>query len=81
MVEEFKRRRGYDPTPYLAVLTGASVDSPELSVRFARDFRRTIADLWAENTCGRLRDQARRFGMGVMTELGEGFPVSIMDSS
>jgi len=80
MVEEFKRRRGYDPTPYLAVLTGASVDSPELSVRFARDFRRTIADLWAENTCGRLRDQARRFGMGVMTELGEGFPVSIMDS-
>ena len=49
MAEEFIKHRGYDPTPFLPVLTGRVVDSPEISERFLWDWRRTIADLFAEN--------------------------------
>jgi hypothetical protein len=80
MATEFEQRRGYDPIPYLAALTGTTVDSREVSLRFARDLRRTVADLWAQKQLGRLHEQARRFGMGVHSESGEGFPVSVMDS-
>src|SRR5207247_548103 len=49
MIGEFQRRRGYDPTPYLPVLTGRIIESADVSDRFLWDFRRTIADLLAEN--------------------------------
>ncbi len=49
MIAEFQKRRGYDPTPYLPVLTGRIVQSSAASDRFLWDFRRTIADLLAEN--------------------------------
>ena len=52
MVSEFRERRGYDPTPYLPVLTGRVVDSADASDRFLWDFRRTIADLVADNHYG-----------------------------
>jgi hypothetical protein len=34
VVSEFQKRRGYDPTPYLPVLTGRVVDSADASDRF-----------------------------------------------
>ena len=49
MIAEFTKRRGYDPHPWLPVLTGHVVESAEASDRFLWDFRRTIADLIAEN--------------------------------
>ncbi len=49
MLSEFRTRRGYDPTPYLPVLTGRIVESADASDRFLWDFRRTIADLLADN--------------------------------
>ena len=49
MKEEFQKRRGYDMTRYLPVLTGRVVDNPEVSERFLWDLRRTIADLFADN--------------------------------
>lgn len=52
MISEFRRRRGYDPTPYLPVLTGRVVESADASDRFLWDFRRTIADLLADNHYG-----------------------------
>jgi hypothetical protein len=54
---EFRKRRGYDPIPYLPALAGRVVESAEISDRFLRDFRRTLADLWAD------------YHFGVMTEL------------
>ena len=48
MLEEFATRRGYDPKPYLPVLTGRVVESEEVSERFLWDFRRTIADMLAD---------------------------------
>jgi hypothetical protein len=52
MMGEFRKRRGYDPTPYLPVLAGRVVESAEVSDRFLWDFRRTLADMFAENHYG-----------------------------
>lgn len=49
MVEEFKRRRGYDPTPWLPALTGAMVETRGRTDAFLYDYRRTLADLHAEH--------------------------------
>lgn len=49
MAEEFRSRRGYELLPYLPVLAGRVVENAEVSDRFLWDFRRTIADLFAEN--------------------------------
>jgi len=50
--EAFRQRRGYDPLPFLPVLTGRVVDSGEVAERFLWDLRRTIADLFADNYYG-----------------------------
>ena len=47
--EEFIKRRGYDPLPFLPSLSGRYVESGEATERFLWDFRRTIGDLFAEN--------------------------------
>jgi len=49
MISEFRQRRGYDPTPYLPVLTGRVVTCADVSDRFLWDFRRTLADMFADN--------------------------------
>jgi hypothetical protein len=71
MVQEFAKRRGYDPRPYLPVLTGRVVDSAESSERFLWDFRKTIADLTAENHYDQLTTLLRERGMGRYTESHE----------
>jgi hypothetical protein len=47
--EEFTKRRGYDPIPYLVAISGRYVESGETTERFLWDFRRTVGDLYAEN--------------------------------
>ena len=66
--EEFKRRCGYDPLPYLPAIIGKVVDSPAVSARFLWDFRRVRADLFAEGIGGHLRELCRREGMALTTE-------------
>ena len=56
MLAQFKRLRGYDPIPWLPVLTGQVVESSEASDRFLWDFRKTIADLIANEHYGQLED-------------------------
>jgi alpha-L-rhamnosidase len=55
MRDEFRKRRGYDPLPYLPALIGDVVDNPGTTQRFLADYRRTAADLVAANYYGRLR--------------------------
>ena len=75
MRDEFRRRRGYDLAPWLPVLAGYVVDSGEASQRFLWDYRRTLADLVAENHYGTLQKLAHDRGMGVMAEaVGIGMP-------
>ena len=69
-VEEFRKRRGYDPVPYLLVHGGGRiVDSPEVSDRFLWDVRRTIGDLLADNYYGKLRELCRERGLTFQGEI------------
>ncbi|HKO80907.1 MAG TPA: glycosyl hydrolase, partial [Chitinophagaceae bacterium] len=42
---EFKKRRGYDPMPYLLAMTGIAVQDATTSEKFLHDVRQTIAEL------------------------------------
>ncbi|MDE3061908.1 MAG: glycoside hydrolase [Acidobacteriota bacterium] len=64
MIDQFKKRRGYDPTPWMPVLTGQVVQSAEASDRFLWDFRKTIADLIADEHYGQLEATIHEWGMG-----------------
>ena len=66
--EEFRKRRGYDPLPYLPAMTGRVVGSLEISERFLGDVRRTIQDLLLDNYAGRLRSLAHQHGMRLSIE-------------
>lgn len=63
MAEEFERRRGYDPLPFLPVVTGRVVGGAEVSERFLWDLRRTVSELVVENYAGHLRDLAHAAGL------------------
>ena len=80
MIAEFHRRRGYDPTPYLPVLAGRVVDSADVSDRFLWDFRRTIADLLADNHYGTMAELLRQRGIGLYAE-ASGVSMDIMEDT
>ena len=60
---EFARLAGYPITPYLPVLAGYVVGSVEESERFLEDYRRVIADLFAENYAGALQRRCHELGL------------------
>ncbi len=64
MIPEFTKRRGYDPRPWMPVLTGRVIESSELSDRFLWDFRRTLSDLLAENHYDQITAMLHERGMG-----------------
>jgi hypothetical protein len=68
MIGEFARRRGYDPTPYLPAMTGFVVGAADVSDRFLWDFRRTLADMWADYHYGTLSRLLEEQGMGIYSE-------------
>jgi hypothetical protein len=68
MADEFRRRRGYDPMPWLPALAGRVVESADASDRFLWDFRRTLADMWAEYHYGTMTDLLEAKGIGTYAE-------------
>jgi len=68
MKEEFEKRRGYDPTPYLLALTGRLIGDPATTERFLWDFRRTISDLFAEYYYGYYADLSHENDLQFSTE-------------
>ena len=71
MVAEFTKRRGYDPLPWLPVMTGRIIGSAEESDRFLWDVRKTIADLLTENHYGTIAAMLHERGMGQYGESHE----------
>ena len=51
-IENFREHYGYDPAPFLPVLQGHTIGSPDLSDRFLWDVRRLIADKIAYDYVG-----------------------------
>src|SRR5581483_10786785 len=82
MIDQFKKRRGYDPIPWMPVLTGQVVESAAASDRFLWDFRKTIADLIADEHYGELEDVLHERGMkhyGESHESGRAFVADGME--
>jgi hypothetical protein len=79
MIAQFKKLRGYDPVPWMPVLTGQVVGSAEASDRFLWDFRKTIADLIAREHYGQLEATLHSRGMGHYGESHEGGRALIAD--
>ena len=79
--EEFQRRRGYDPVPYLPVVAGRIVGSRELSTMFLADLRRTVADL-VNGHYDRMAVLAGKFGLGIQCESGgpHGAPIDALET-
>jgi hypothetical protein len=68
MREEFKKRRGYDMTPYLVALAGRAVFDLNSTERFYYDFRRTIGDLVTDNYYGYFKELCHRHGLAIAIE-------------
>jgi len=68
MVDDFKKMRGYDPTPYLPALAGFAVGDKETTLKFLFDYRRTIADLWAKNYSGHFAQRLKNYGLQLAVE-------------
>jgi len=68
LLADFRRLRGYDPTPWLPALTGVVVGSPAQSDKFLWDFRHTINELLARNHYGEIARIAHSHGLEVYGE-------------
>lgn len=68
MLAEFKARRGYDPTPWLPVLSGMVIGTRAASDAFLFDYRQTLAELLASAHYGTLAEIAHARGMRVYGE-------------
>lgn len=66
--DEFARRRGYDPTPWLPALTGMIVQDSARTDRFLWDWRKTISDLYADAHYATLKAAAAEHGLSYFAE-------------
>jgi hypothetical protein len=67
--EEFRKRRGYDITPYMpAMMLGRIVGSADISQRFLWDVRKTQAELMNENYYAHFTELCHQHGMQAYTE-------------
>jgi|WetSurMetagenome_2_1015567.scaffolds.fasta_scaffold00002_86 hypothetical protein len=80
MIEEFNRRRGYDPTPFLPCLAGRVVGNSDISDRFLWDFRRTLADMFAENHFKEITDYLHQQGIRTYGEVS-GVSLEILEDA
>jgi hypothetical protein len=76
--EDFERLRGYDPLPFLPVITGRILDSVDVSERFLWDLRQTVSDLLLENYAGRFGELAHRNGLRLSIEAYDRAPCDEM---
>jgi len=67
---QFETRRGYKLRPWLPVLAGFIVRSPEESQRFLRDYHKSLAECFQENYYGKLHELCRKHGLKWHAESG-----------
>jgi hypothetical protein len=79
MLDQFRRRRGYDALPWLPVLAGRVVESANASDRFLWDFRKTLGELIATEHYGQISESLHARGMGRYSEAHERFRAFIGD--
>lgn len=78
---EFRKRRGYDPLPYLPVVAGRIVGDRTTSDRFLNDLRRTVGDLVTDHY-DHFAERAKVYGLGIQCESGgpHGAPMDALET-
>lgn len=66
--DEFKNYRNYNLTSYLPVIAGHIVDNIDITHAFLADFRKTLADMVANNHYACFAEYAHKNGMGIQPE-------------
>lgn len=79
MIAQFKRLRGYDPTPWLPALAGILIGQRDQSDKFLFDYRRTLADLVASQHYGTLAEVAKANDLKIYGEALETHRFSLGD--
>lgn len=82
--QEFRKRMGYDLTPFLPYMAGRmkSIESTEDTKRFRKDWEETVKQCVAENYYGYLNQLAKQAGVKMMIEpygTGGRHPFDILD--
>jgi hypothetical protein len=67
---EFRKRRGYDITPYYPALFGAGVGSTDQTERFLFDYRKTLGEVLVDAYYGAAREDAHAAGLLIKSEAG-----------
>ncbi len=79
IMEEFKKRRGYAPEPYLLTCTGRAVKNIEISERFLWDLRLTCQELLLENHAEFAKSYAHKNGLKLTIEPYDMNPAGDLD--
>ncbi len=79
LLDEFKKRRGYDARPWLPVYTGRIVRSLEMSERFLWDLRLTGQELVLENHAEAVKTYGRKRGLSLSIEPYDMNPAGDLD--
>jgi len=79
IVEEFKKRRHYDPQPYFLAFTGRAVKSVEITERFLWDLRQTCKELLLENHALFAKNYAHKNGLELTIEPYDMNPAGDLD--
>lgn len=69
-LDDFKRLRGYDMTPYLPAIFGATVGGEDITARFLFDYRKTLSDVLISAYYRAAGESARKAGLGIKSEAG-----------
>ena len=68
LTTDFQKLYGYDPTPFLPVISGRVVGNADISDRFLWDLRRIIADRISYHYVGGLRQKSNEYGLKLWLE-------------
>lgn len=79
LLDEFKKRRGYDAWPWLLAYTGRAVGSLEKSERFLWDLRLTAQELVLENHAEVVKRYGRKHGLSLSIEPYDMNPAGDLD--
>jgi hypothetical protein len=67
---EFRRRRGYDVTPYMPAIFGARVGDGDQTERFLFDFHKTMGEVLVDAYYGAARQDTHAAGLFIKSEAG-----------
>jgi len=79
IVEEFKKRRAYNPEPYFLAYTGRAIHSVEITERFLWDLRQTCKELILENHAEFGKEYAHKNGLELTIEPYDMNPTGDLD--